>query len=471
MEKGDFVQTLGECITAKAQEFDSKRVPQMLESYRLLHTCEKNIFDLLVKRSLIKEDPYKLEKKVTKIETPDTGAFNETETATVMGIRLSDYDTMLDYVCSYLSLDTESLTENKVKKLMSLNGFIDWANMGVNSNQVNTRIVSELIGTVRNGAQQMTQRLIIDSLNNAKKALLDVNVVLKDLESFVREKTKYNVRHLVMQNTAFNKDKAAQSAEAERSEIKRLWQAGMGKMPYNNELVMEIVKEDFDPNAQQLRQAVLSSLKLKVAVKKAEKAKADPKLLLVDAAMILASCAPQLEQVLQKVENNHDVLQTEKATLFEKFKSALRRALGLSDPPEEYEVVITNRKTLAKTARLINYNEFYTSLSKRMKLYTLITNRASPQYARISASPPSSLFTFMTKQLGEMQDVIIVLEALDEYFKAQKIKGDKSRIKGLKIELATLGNCIVKTRGRCADFSSEMEESKAMQELGIGNKE
>lgn len=468
MEKADFIQALETCVAAKAGEFDSQRLPQMLESYRLLHTCAKNLFDLLIKRSLIKEDPYKLEKKITKIETPEMGAFNETETATIMGIRLSDYDTMLDYICGYLSMDTETLTENKIKKLISFNSCIDWANMGINSTAVNTRIVSELISAIRNGAPQMTQRLIIDSLNNAKKALLDVNATLKDLAAFAHEKTKYNVRRLVMENPSFDKTKAEQSGDAERSEIKRMWQAGMGKMPYNNDIVMEIVKEDHGPNAEQLQQVVLSSLKASVVAKKTEKAKADPKLLLVDAAAILAAAAPQMAQVLQKIGANHDVLQADKATLLEKFKTALRHALGMKDPPEEYVLTITNHKTQAQTTRRIDYNEFYNALAKRMKVYALISNHESPQHARIAASPPTSLYSFVTKQLNEMQDLLIVLEALDEYFKTSKMRGDKSRIKGLKIELATLSNCVVKARGRCADFASEAEEAKAMQKLGVG---
>lgn len=465
MEKGDFAKALESAVAEKGQEFDGRRLPQMLENYRLLHTCEKNLFELLVKRSLVKEDPYKLEKKVSKIECPDTGVFNETEAATIMGIRLSDYDTMLDYICTYLPATTQTLTEGKIRKLLEFNGCVDWTNFSANSTETNTRIVCEMIGTARAGAQQMTQRVIIDSLNNAKKALIDINTTLNDLLSFTREKTKCEVRKLVMGSALFDKDKAAKSGEALRSEIKRLWPSGMGKVPYNNELVMEIVREDCDSNASALQEAVLNSLKATVTVKKAEKAKVDPKALLVEGAVILSASAPQIEMALQKISANHDVLADCRATFFEKFKTVLRHAFGLSDPPEEYILSVTNKKTQAVTTRRIDYSEFYLSLEKRMKVYSLIANQSSVQHARIAASPETVLFPFLSKQIAEMQDVMILLDALDGYFKVNVTKGDKSRIKGLKIELATISNCVIKARSRCQEYSALAEEAKQMKEL------
>lgn len=467
MEKADFIRALETAVTAKANEFDSSRLPQMLENYRLLHTCEKNIFELLVKRSLIKEDPYKLEKKITKIVVPDMGAYNEMETATIMGIRLSDYDTMLDYICGYLPVTTQALDEAKIKKLMELNGFIEWANMSANSTSVNTRVVSELISQARNGAQQLTQRSIIDSLNNAKKALLDINAALKDLAVFAHENTKYTVRRMVMESASFDLEKASQSGEAERSEIKRLWTSGMGRVPYNNDLVLEIVKEDTDSNKDKLQQAVLERLKTTVTAKKAEKAKPDPKRLLVEGAVILAASSPQIEQVLQKISYNHDLLAASRATFLEKFKTALRHAFNLADPPEEYVLTIINRKTQERTSRRIDYSEFFGALEKRMKVYSSLGNQASAQYARIAASPVSVLSPFVTKQVAEMQDLITSLDALDEYFKTNIIKTNKGKAKGLKIELATISNCVIKARSRCADFAAEMEEEKEMKALGM----
>ena len=53
----DFSPKVIEAVTAKAQWYDEIVMPKILEAYRLLHTCTKNLYDLMIKKSVIKEDP------------------------------------------------------------------------------------------------------------------------------------------------------------------------------------------------------------------------------------------------------------------------------------------------------------------------------------------------------------------------------------------------------------------------------
>ena len=52
-----FTDKLKDALKAKSDWLNSESLPKMLEHYRLLHTCVKNIYETLIKRSLITPDP------------------------------------------------------------------------------------------------------------------------------------------------------------------------------------------------------------------------------------------------------------------------------------------------------------------------------------------------------------------------------------------------------------------------------
>ena len=95
-ERAEFTEALKGAIAEKTNWFNSEELPRMLDNYRLLHTCIKNIYDLLLKRALITADPYKLEKKISEIKAPDDTAFAESDASVVIGARFSDYESMIN---------------------------------------------------------------------------------------------------------------------------------------------------------------------------------------------------------------------------------------------------------------------------------------------------------------------------------------------------------------------------------------
>lgn len=49
-EEFNFLEALKEAINTKKEWFNSTELPRLLESYRLLHTCVRNVYELLIKR-------------------------------------------------------------------------------------------------------------------------------------------------------------------------------------------------------------------------------------------------------------------------------------------------------------------------------------------------------------------------------------------------------------------------------------
>jgi hypothetical protein len=54
----DFQQKLQDAIEQKHAELERKRMPQLKEDFRLFYTGFQGIYNILLKKALVEEDPY-----------------------------------------------------------------------------------------------------------------------------------------------------------------------------------------------------------------------------------------------------------------------------------------------------------------------------------------------------------------------------------------------------------------------------
>ena len=123
--------------------------------------------------------------------------------------------------------------------------------------------------------------------------------------------------------------------------------------------------------------------------------------------------------------------------------------------------------TQAKQYEHINFDEFILSLQKRCKYYLSFTTRKTPGYEKIEAMADDKIVEFIAKNLSECQKLLVTLSALDDYFKETVTPLSRSKIKGIKMEISSLKNTIIKTNQRKAEYSSLIEEQRQMQKLGL----
>lgn len=465
----EFSVQLQEAVEQKEVWFDTTELPDLLENYRLLHTCVKNLFDVLAQRGLIIPDPYKLDKKISSIKAPEGGPYGENERAKVLGQRFSDYESTLDYICTYYKFSIENLTLGEIKKLTELNASFQWDSFSTNSSKSNTRGLSNLMNLARQQTTGITVSNINDALNRSAQAMSRINHIMHELTDFTREQYKNNIRVKIIANEKFDSAKAMSSIQAEVAEIKRLYPELIGKKSFFNDLVLEIANEDQAGDKDARRAAVLAKLapKTKKAAKKVEKV--DTKEMILEAAVILTGAAPQYEQVHQKLLENNQVLNTHKNTFGEKLKKFFRNLFKIPPKQIDYTLSILDPHTQTRKSKKIEFTGFVQNLEKRIQLYNAIATRQSSEYNKLKAAPEETILNFVGKQISENQEILVLLAALDEFFKANAEPANRQNIKGLKMEMTSLKNCIVKTNQKKADYSSFMEEQAQMKKLGIDN--
>lgn len=464
---GNFTSELLAALDEKTKWYDSDELPRLLESYRLLHTCVRNIFDLLVKKSLITPDPYKFDKKISDITAPEGTQFIEGEKSTIMGQRFSDYDTTLDYICNYYKFSVENLSLTSLKKLADFNSSILWTNFSSNSNKANTRVLAGMINNARQSSDALTVSMINDSLSKANNAMTEINSILKEYADFRREVYKGLVRRKVIGGKGFDLSAAFSSPESEIKEIKKNFAANMGKQPVYKELIEEIAREDQGPNKEEAQRKVLDKMHITVHVEKSSEAKVDTKAMLMEAIEVLGGLPGTLGGILEKIKANHEVIERSNDTVFNKIRKLFRKAFNLEEPPIYYPIIIVEPGTGAKRQEKLNYNQFVSDIAIKAKRYTILSQKKSSGYQKILAMEESKLFEFIAAQISDCNKMLLNMTVLDEFFKTAASPGDKSKIKGLKIHLTTMKNTIVKANQKRSEYASYVEEVAQMKKLGI----
>ncbi|MBQ0003194.1 MAG: hypothetical protein KBT21_06620 [Treponema sp.] len=469
MPDKEFTAKFLEAIDQRTNYYNSTVFPQLLEQYRLLHTCVKNIIEAMIQKSIIKPDPYKLEKKISDIEPIINEQFIDSEKSLVIGTRVSDYEAMLDFISTYYKFSLDNMNFAKIKTFVEFNSTFMWGNFSTSNPSPNTRGLALLLSETKYGAQALTVSTINDNLSKCDKTTKQINTILKELNEFQKEVYKAYVRKNVFDYPKFDTDRANASMEAEIAEIKKHYNAVMGKIPYYTALIEEIAQEDLSPNRQKIQANILSKLKVNLQNSQKKEKSVDTKEILMQAVHALSGLAPQLEVVASKISENHKLLQNENNSFFAKLARAIRKAFSIAEPPVIYEITITDSTTGTKSKEKIEYTEFYQNLIKKINFFNSFSLKQSPGYQKIEASPSEKILDFLNKQLSESQKLLVRLNSFDEYFKASANNEDKKNIKGLKMELTSLKNTIVNTNQHRADYISFVEEQNQLQKLGISN--
>ncbi|MCR4954310.1 MAG: hypothetical protein K6A43_09570 [Treponema sp.] len=467
-EDTNFDIALQTALLAKQDWYNSTRLPELLESYRLLFTSVKKLNELFVSKSLIDADPYKFDKRISEISVPSNEPFNENELSAVMGARLSEYETMLDFICTYFRFSVENLTIPIIKSMLEINAVFAWNNLSLGNAKPNTKGLSEILNKIKTNMTNISLSVISDNSENCSKSVTKINALLSELADFQKELYKGRLRKDLFTHPDFDKEKAFSNPENELAEIKRLYPKVIGKKAFYIELINEIIEEDQSSKKEELRAALLEKLAVKTEVKKVVKKEVDPKEYLMLAVNAIGGLSPILVLLEQKLTENFDVLYAKKKTLGAIIKAMFRKMFGLKEPEKIVTVVVTNPKTAMKSQHKIKVNELMIDIDHKQKLYTSFASNG-PELEKIKAAAEEAIISFVNKQISENQQLYTKIDALDEYFKSNVESSQRAKIKGMKIDLSSYKGAIINLNKKRGEYVSYKEDLEQMRKLGISN--
>jgi hypothetical protein len=439
-------------------------LPKLRSSFRQFYMAYSALYNILLTKGTIRPDPYKNESKVTDLIMPEVSDFAEANKLDQFSLRLANYDNQLDYIVNFYTLSVETLTQDKIKILLAAIKFIDWGHTTPDSPSPNTQMMAGIITAERHHPtfDPLSSKNFGESLKKLELTTKEITHLLKEFSDYNRESYKAEVRDQLISNMS--------QSEATISHIKKKFSGVFKDKPFYTELIGEILKEDFAPDALTFQKKVLKSLAVEDVVQKKEEAKQPEsfKPYLIEGLNAIGSAGITLGEVFSKIEFNHKLYQNKKKSLGEKIKEIFAAIINKEPAPIVYSgESIDPNKNGGMIKETIPYNQFRSELEKKSKILRALATQGSAA-SKLDAMEESQLVELLDRNIRDLQIYHRQLSFFDEFFKAKVDAVDKGKVKGIKPELSTIKNAISKATGKKHDYVATQEEAAQFKKLGIG---
>ena len=120
-----FFNQLEEAIIKRKEHAEKTIIIKLKEHLSIFQTYFQNIYNILIRKALLQEDPYKDDDKVTEITIPSSAPIIESGFQEDMSHRISDFHTQVEFLNTYFQLNLDIVTIKQVKKISQKRYYYD----------------------------------------------------------------------------------------------------------------------------------------------------------------------------------------------------------------------------------------------------------------------------------------------------------------------------------------------------------
>jgi len=457
-EDSDYKQALTEALNARADWLEKTELPKLKEEFRLYHTGFASLYNLYLKKGLIHEDPYKQEAKIGELEVPNSSSFSEAERMDQLTRRLANYDNQLDFLVNFYQFSPDFLTLDRIKRIVGLVKYIDWQHLTPDAQSPVTRAVAEMTSQIKVGIEPLTMSVISESLLHLNKSYNPIMGYLKNLTDYQKESYKLDLRDVLAA--------MSQSDVANISAVKKKFVQTKPGVPFYPDLVDEVIKEDYSKDGPALREDVLKKLAVADNKPKKEKVPVSFKSILIDGIQGLGGTANTFTEIATKMDENQLLLERKKKSLGQMVKKLIQQIFNKEPDAIIYNVEYMDPVKAIRVQERVNYQTFRGDIDRKIRTLLPMSARANAS-GKLEAIEEEQLVGFLERNVRDLQSMHKTLAALDEFFKAEVDKEDREKVRGIKPELATIKNAIVRANSKRHEYSAQKEEEEQLRRLGV----
>ena len=454
----DYIRNLTDALNARAAWLDKSELPKFKEELRSLQTGFASLYNLYVKKRLINEDPYKHESKISELEVPSAAPFSDADRLDQLTRRLSNYDNQLDFLVNFYQYSVEFLTLDRIKLILGLVKYINWPNLTPDSQSPITKAVAEMTNQIKMGTDPLTMSVIGESLSRLSKSQNPIMGHLKLLTEYQREAYKLDLREIC--------EGMSQAEASDIAQIKKKFSQARSGTAFYPDLTEEIIKENSQNEGPALREAVLKKLQVAGSKPKEEKVQVSFKSTLIEGVWGLGGISQMLSEVTVKLDESHSILQAKKQSFMEKVKKIINQMFNKEQDSIVYEIEYMDPVKGIPVREKLNYVSFRSELDRKIRTLSPLGARGAAS-AKLEAMQEEQLAGFLDRNIRDLQSLHKTLGALDDFFKASVDREDREKIKGIKPELATIKNSILRANAKRHEYSAQKEEEEQLKRLGV----
>jgi len=454
-----YVTALQEVLSARKDWLERSELPKLKENLRTFQMSYASLYNIYLKKKLIDEDPYKQETKISELEVPDTSPLIEAKRVEQLSIRLSNYDSQLDFLVNFYQLGVDFLNLDRIKRIVGLVRYIDWVSFTPDSQSVITKCVSDMTNQSKQGVDTLTLSIIGENVSRLSKTTASSMATLKDLNVYYREVYKLDVRQKITQSMSAN--------EATLDGIKKKMPSAMPGSPFYKELVDEIIKEDYSSSGNDLRDVILNTLRIKEDKAKTVKQVINYKKILLDGIITIGGASANLTEINTKLLDNQAVIESRKKGFFDAIKELIRQITNAEPEEVIYTIESMDQAKGIAVKEKISFHQFIGELEKKTRILSSFVRGSA--YNKLSAMNEEQIIGYLERNIKDVTALHKTLSALDDFFKANVEQGERDKIKGIKPELSALKNTYVKANQLLYEYNAQKEEEQQMKSLGISS--
>jgi len=465
-ESAQFTAQLENAVSARGEYIEAHVIPKLKEQFRSMRSSFEAIHNVLKKKGLIKEDPYRYEERISELDVPSDKPYLESERDTELSVRLNQYQTRLEYLTDYYDFSFENLSLKRLKVLVKFVQYINWRNLSDTATQPTTRGVAEQAIKIKKGSEQLSANIVKDAQEQLNRIAGELQRSLKELTTYYREWYKLQVRLTILTTGSIPVAPAPEQYDAVVKKVRAAFPAALPGQPFARELILEVFAENAD-DGHAARETLLNSLKVPEADTRKQEHGPELKPILLDAARALAGTSRSLEEAAQKLEDNALVLDSRKLNFAEMVKQVWDHIRGRDQDGRVYVVDYLDDATNTRRTDEVQFEPFIASIRKRARLYASIMSKNGSAWRKLQASGEDAILQFVTKDVQEVNVIVRRFESLDTYFRAEIPREQRSQLRGINVETVTIKDGLVRARKKAQQYVSKTDELRQLKKLGI----
>ena len=446
-----YLQQLGSALDARAQWLESAQLPHLKDALASYQALFEGAMAMLIRKGLLREDPYNYEQAFTEIVIPKDDPLPEFENSDELSYRLAAFRRQLKYVSAEIALELPTLGLARLKKISALVSYINWLEFGEGSASHTTRAFARAFMKVRMGTDTMASQILKDCEVQIIKTVHQVRSLVAELIAYHRESWKAELRRKVLSQVPSSAGESRVHKEEAMRAIRKGFSQWMAGKPWYPALAEEVLEEEHGEDGAARRQKVLASLAVAEPRKEEASVSPDGKAILSEAARLIARPHEELATAIAILEENERLLLDSHGS----GGGWLKRLLGVSGAhtaaTRAYKVQYAEPGVPMPKTETIDFPAFIPEVQKKSSLFAALSSGSSPAFRRLAATGETQLAAFIDKQLNELLLIHRRLGSLNTLFQARAME-EKKTARGIKIELLTIKNCIVKANSKRHEY-------------------
>ncbi|MBN2652496.1 MAG: hypothetical protein JXR63_08935 [Spirochaetales bacterium] len=402
-----------------------------------------NLYKIFLNNGILGKDMYREDFKISNIGVPSEEKFSDKKSKEELSIRLSQFDSYLNFLLTYCTFSIEYFNPENVKKVASLIQYIKWEQFTPGSDHFLTAELAKLIENDHNVKQDFTAKILSDSTKQLIKHTKNIMRDLKILSDFDRESYKLEFRKSVLSTVALSSSMLS-NMEGTLNALKKVAASKMPNRVFFSNLVKEIIYEELDSSGDDLKEEVLKKLQAGGA-KKVQERKASPDEILAKAIKTLASANPFVSEALVKLSANSTNLDTEKESFFVRFLVALHVLPKANDKDRYIEIDLAEESSGVSIKKTINVNSFIKSAKKTIDDVSSVKSKMSS-----NSEDKALVLEEFNNAITSYIKLVKMLSAINDFFKDKK--GPQGVMRNIATEITSIKNYISSARALRNDY-------------------